>query len=402
MEQKKILLAVSGGIAAYKAATVASRLYQSGYEVKVILTESAQKFITPLTFQTLTRQDVYTDTFEEKNPSVVSHIDIADWADLVLIAPATANAIGKLANGIADDMLSTTLLATKADVLIAPAMNVNMFNHPAVQKNMETLASFGWRFIEPNEGLLACGWIGKGRLAEPEELIEAVHSYFNKTNGEITLPLAGKKVLITAGPTREELDPVRYFTNHSSGKMGYALAEAARKWGAEVTLVSGPTSLQVPAGMKVENVTSAKEMYDKVLSHYSDQDIVIKCAAVADYTPVSVFENKFKKKNDTWTIELKKTDDILKALGEKKEHQILVGFAAETENLESYAQDKLIRKNLDMVIGNDVSKEGSGFGSDTNEIIMIKKDGSKRTLPILSKDKVAQEILEQVLDLMER
>jgi phosphopantothenoylcysteine decarboxylase / phosphopantothenate---cysteine ligase len=402
MEKKKVLLAVTGGIAAYKAATVASKLYQSGYEVKVILTESAQKFITPLTFQTLTRQAVFTDTFEEKDPSVVSHIEIADWADLVLIAPATANAIGKLANGIADDMLTTTLLATKADVLIAPAMNVNMFNHPAVKKNMETLASFGWRFIEPNEGLLACGWIGKGRLAEPEELIDSVHAYFQEKNEESSLTLSGKKVMVTAGPTREELDPVRYFTNHSSGKMGYAIAAAAKKLGANVTLVTGPTSLEVPSGIKVERVTSAKEMFDQVLSLYGEQDVVIKCAAVADYTPVTVHSNKFKKKNDTWTIELKKTDDILQALGERKEHQILVGFAAETENLEDYARGKLKRKNLDMVVGNDVSKEGSGFGSDTNEIIMIKKDGSVRTLPILSKEKAAREILEEVMDMMKR
>jgi phosphopantothenoylcysteine decarboxylase / phosphopantothenate---cysteine ligase len=402
MEKKKVLLAVTGGIAAYKAATVASKLYQSGYEVKVILTESAQKFITPLTFQTLTRQAVFTDTFEEKDPSVVSHIEIADWADLVLIAPATANAIGKLANGIADDMLTTTLLATKADVLIAPAMNVNMFNHPAVKKNMETLASYGWRFIEPNEGLLACGWIGKGRLAEPEELIDSVHAYFQEKNEESSLTLSGKKVMVTAGPTREELDPVRYFTNHSSGKMGYAIAAAAKKLGADVTLVTGPTSLEVPSGIKIERVTSAKEMFDQALSLYAEQDVVIKCAAVADYTPVTVHSNKFKKKNDTWTIELKKTDDILQALGERKEHQILVGFAAETENLEDYAKDKLKRKNLDMVVGNDVSKEGSGFGSDTNEIIMIKKDGSVRPLPILSKEKAAREILEEVMDMMKR
>jgi phosphopantothenoylcysteine decarboxylase / phosphopantothenate---cysteine ligase len=402
MEKKKILLAVSGGIAAYKAAPVASKLYQSGYEVKVILTESAQKFITPLTFQTLTRQAVYTDTFEEREPSVVSHIDLADWADLVLIAPATANVIGKLANGIADDMLTTTLLATKADVLIAPAMNVNMFNHPAVKKNMETLAAFGWRFIEPNEGLLACGWIGKGRLAEPEELINAVHMYFKEKSKDQIMPLSGKKVLVTAGPTREELDPVRYFTNHSSGKMGYAIASAAKKLGAEVTLVTGPTSLEIPSGVQVERVISAKEMFDKTLSYYGDQDIVIKCAAVADYTPVTVHSNKFKKKNDTWTIELKKTDDILKVLGERKEHQILVGFAAETENLEDYAKDKLVRKNLDMVVGNDVSKEGSGFGSDTNEIIMIKKDGSIRPLPILTKEQAANEILEEVMEMMKR
>ena len=402
MEKKKILLAVSGGIAAYKAAPVASKLYQSGYEVKVILTESAQKFITPLTFQTLTRQAVYTDTFEEKEPSVVSHIDIADWADLVLIAPATANVIGKLANGIADDMLSTTLLATKADVLIAPAMNVNMFNHPAVKKNMETLAAFGWRFIEPNEGLLACGWIGKGRLAEPEELINAVEMYFKEKREDQSLPLKGKNVMVTAGPTREELDPVRYFTNHSSGKMGYAIASAAKKLGADVTLVTGPTSLEVPSGVQVERVISAKEMFDKAISLYGKQDIVIKCAAVADYTPVTVHANKFKKKNDTWTIELKKTDDILKELGERKEHQILVGFAAETENLEDYAKDKLVRKNLDMVVGNDVSKEGSGFGSDTNEIVMIKKDGSIRPLPILTKEQAANEILEEVMEMMKR
>ncbi len=402
MEKKKIVLAVSGGIAAYKAATVASRLYQSGYEVKVILTQSAQKFITPLTFQTLTRQEVYTDTFEEKEPAVVSHIDLGDWADLVIIAPATANVIGKLANGIADDMLTTTLLATKADVLVAPAMNVNMFNHPAVKKNMETLSTFGWRFIEPNEGLLACGWIGKGRLAEPEELIESVHTYFNEKKLEYDAPLKGKKVLVTAGPTREELDPVRYFTNHSSGKMGYAIAGAAKKLGADVTLVTGPTSLPVPVGIKVEKVTSAKEMFDKTLSYYNEQDVVIKCAAVADYTPITVHSNKFKKKNDTWTIELKKTDDILQALGERKEHQILVGFAAETENLENYAKDKLIRKNLDMVVGNDVSKEESGFGSDTNEIIMIKKDGSMKTLPILSKEKAAMEIFNEVMELMNR
>nr|WP_246625031.1 bifunctional phosphopantothenoylcysteine decarboxylase/phosphopantothenate--cysteine ligase CoaBC [Fictibacillus nanhaiensis] len=402
MEKKKVLLAVSGGIAAYKAATVASKLYQSGYEVKVILTNSAQKFITPLTFQTLTRQEVYTDTFEEKEPAIVSHIDIADWADLVLIAPATANVIGKLANGIADDMLSTTLLATKADVIIAPAMNVNMFNHPAVQKNMKTLSSFGWRFIEPNEGLLACGWIGKGRLAEPEELIEAVHDYFNEITNQKTLPLSGKKILVTAGPTREELDPVRYFTNHSSGKMGYALASVAKQLGADVTLVTGPTAIDSPEGIKVEKVTSAKEMFDQTLFHYAEQDVVIKCAAVADYTPVTVHENKFKKKNDTWTVELRKTDDILQTLGEKKEHQILVGFAAETENLENYATDKLRRKNLDMVVGNDVSKEGSGFGSDTNEIVIIKKDGSISKLPILTKEKAAKEILQQVLEMMEQ
>jgi phosphopantothenoylcysteine decarboxylase / phosphopantothenate---cysteine ligase len=402
MEKKKILLAVSGGIAAYKAASIASRLYQSQYEVKVILTESAQKFITPLTFQTLTRQEVYTDTFEEKEPSVVSHIDLADWADLVLIAPATANVIGKLANGIADDMLTTTLLAAKSDVIIAPAMNVNMFNHPAVQKNMETLASFGMRFVEPNEGLLACGYIGKGRLAEPEELIEAVFSYFNEKNKGKMSRLNGKKLLITAGPTREELDPVRYFTNHSSGKMGYALARAAEALGAEVTLITGPTSLPLPNGVKAVQVISASEMYEAVLSRYNEQDIVIKCAAVADYTPVTVFENKFKKKQDTWTIELKKTDDILHALGDRKKHQLLIGFAAETENLEEYAKGKLARKNLDMVIGNDVSKKGSGFGSDTNEIIMIKKNGSKKVLPLLTKDQAAKEILEQVMDLMKQ
>ncbi|MFC0188951.1 bifunctional phosphopantothenoylcysteine decarboxylase/phosphopantothenate--cysteine ligase CoaBC [Fictibacillus aquaticus] len=401
MDKKNILLCVSGGIAAYKSATIASRLYQSGYTVKVILTESAQQFITPLTFQTLTRGDVYTDTFEEKNPEVVSHIDLADWADLVLIAPATANVIGKLANGIGDDMLTTTLLAVTAPVIIAPAMNVNMYNHPAVKENMQKLGSFGYRFIEPGEGLLACGYVGKGRLAEPEEIVKSAEDYFKEESSPRQL-LKDKKVLITAGPTREMVDPVRYFTNFSSGKMGYALARAAKRMGADVTLVSGPTNLSVPEGVDVKYVVSTQEMFDAVMREYGSQDIVIKCAAVADYKPAVRYNSKMKKTNEAWQIEMEKTVDILESLGRKKEHQILVGFAAETDNLEEYAEGKLRRKNLDLVAANDVSKEGSGFGSETNELLLLHADGKKKVLPLVSKDRAAELLLEEVSELMGR
>ncbi|MFC7372116.1 bifunctional phosphopantothenoylcysteine decarboxylase/phosphopantothenate--cysteine ligase CoaBC [Fictibacillus iocasae] len=400
MNNKNILLCVSGGIAAYKSATVASRLYQSGYHVKVIMTESAQQFITALTFQTLTRGDVYTDTFEERNPEVVSHIDLADWADLVLVAPATANVIGKIANGIGDDMLSTTMLAVTAPVLLAPAMNVNMYSHPAVKENMNKLNSFGFRFIEPGEGLLACGYVGKGRLAEPDEIVIAVEAFFDEVKEEKLL-LHNKKVLITAGPTRELVDPVRYFTNFSSGKMGYAIAKAAKKMGAEVTLITGPTSLEVPSGVTVKRVVSTQEMHDAVMEEFHNQDIVIKCAAVADYKPAVRYESKMKKNKQDWHIEMEKTVDILESLGQKKEHQVLVGFAAETNNLEEYARRKLEKKNLDLVAANDVSKEGSGFGSETNELVLFGKDGTKKVLPLVSKDKAAEMLLTEVSELLD-
>ncbi|SFD86420.1 Phosphopantothenate-cysteine ligase /Phosphopantothenoylcysteine decarboxylase [Bacillus sp. OV194] len=394
---KKILLCVTGGIAAYKAATIASQLYQLGFEVKVMMSESSQKFITPLTLQTLSRNEVYTDTFEERNPNVVAHIDLADWADLAVVAPATANCIGKLANGIADDMITTTLLATTAPIMIAPAMNVNMYQHPAVQANMQKLADYGYRFVEPGEGLLACGYIGKGRLAEPEEIIACIKDF---SAGQMDLPLEGKKVLITAGPTREQVDPVRYFTNYSSGKMGYAIARAAAGMGASVTLVSGPTALDKPAGVKFISVESTDEMFHAVMKEYPEMDLVIKSAAVADYTPRIKYGEKVKKKNESWSVEMEKTTDILSVLGEKKERQVLVGFAAETGNLEGYALDKLKRKNLDMIVANNVAQEGAGFSVDTNRVVIYKKDGSAKEYPLLSKDKVAQEVLAQAMELM--
>lgn len=362
-----------------------------------MMSESAQEFITPLTFQTLSRNEVYTNTFEERRPDVIAHIDLADWADLIVIAPATANIIGKLANGIVDDMITTTLTASTAPVFIAPAMNVHMYTHPAVVKNMQTLASFGYQFIEPGEGLLACGYIGKGRLAEPEEIIEAIDSFFMK---KPDLPLQGKHLLVTAGPTREEVDPVRYFTNHSSGKMGYAIARAARELGADVTLVSGPTALKAPEGVELVSVTSTEDMYHAVMERYEKQDIVIKCAAVADYTPKVKYQEKVKKKNEGWTIEMEKTVDILHALGRNKQHQILVGFAAETDNVEEYAKDKLERKNLDMIVANNVASPGSGFGTETNEVTIIRKDGEMKKFPLLSKEEVAHRLLREILDLM--
>jgi phosphopantothenoylcysteine decarboxylase / phosphopantothenate---cysteine ligase len=389
---KNILLCVTGGIAAYKAAALTSQLTQRGANVKVVMSEGACQFITPLTFQALSRNEVYVDTFAEKNPAVIAHIDLADWADLVLVAPATANTIGKLANGIADNMITTTLLATKAPVWIAPAMNVHMYEHPAVQANIETLYRFGYRFIEPSEGYLACGYVGKGRLEEPEKIIENIENYFSSANPF----LKGKKVLVTAGPTREKLDPVRFFSNRSTGKMGYAVAEAAARFGAEVTLISGPTELEAPANVKTVRVESAQEMYEAVMERFPQADIIIKSAAVADYRPKHVFDKKIKKQPGDYVIEMERTIDILKTLGEQKTSQILVGFAAETDHVEEYARQKLESKRLDMVVANNVSEEGAGFASDTNIVTIFKRDGSVRSLPMMSKKQVAEEILKEI------
>ncbi|MEI5906120.1 bifunctional phosphopantothenoylcysteine decarboxylase/phosphopantothenate--cysteine ligase CoaBC [Bacillus spongiae] len=388
---KKILLCVSGGIAVYKAAALTSKLTQSGATVKVIMTESAQQFVAPLTFQALSRNPVYTDTFDEKDPSVIAHIDLADWADLILVAPSTANVIGKLANGIADDMLTTTLLASTAPVWIAPAMNVHMYDHPAVKKNIESLAAFGYEFVEPSEGYLACGYVGKGRLEEPEKIVEIMENYFSNS----TL-LAGKKVLITAGPTRESLDPVRFFSNHSTGKMGFSLAHQAQKLGAEVILISGPTTLTPPNNVDFRPVESALEMYEEVMKSYVDQDIIIKSAAVADYTPVKVANEKIKKQEGIYTIEMERTMDILRTLGERKTNHFLVGFAAETHSVEEYALRKLKKKNADMIIANNVAMEGAGFGVDTNIVTMYLGNGEKIELPLLSKQETARQILMEI------
>jgi phosphopantothenoylcysteine decarboxylase / phosphopantothenate---cysteine ligase len=400
MKGKRILLCVSGGIAVYKAAALTSKLVQAGAEVKVMMTASACEFVTPLTFQALSRNPVYTDTFDEKDPSVIAHIDLADWPDLILVAPATANMIGKIANGLADDMISTTLLAATAPVWIAPAMNVHMYDHPAVKKNMSTLSSFGYSFVEPGEGYLACGYVGKGRLEEPETIVSLIGSYFSQASHTQKI-LEGVNVLVTAGPTVERIDPVRFFTNRSTGKMGYALAEQAAKLGASVTLVTGPTNLEYPKGVQVVQIESAQQMLEAVMQRYQEADVVIKSAAVADYRPKHVFDQKMKKQPGEAVLELERTTDILRTLGERKEHQLLVGFAAETEQVDEYAQKKLASKNLDMIVANNVTTEGAGFGTDTNIVTLYKRSGESKELPILSKHDVATEVLKEVKEMLE-
>lgn len=390
MEQKKVLLGVPGGIAAYKACALASKLTQKGANVKVIMTASATEFVSPLTFQALTRNPVYTDTFDEKDPEKIAHIDVADWAEIVIIAPATANILGKIANGIADDMLSTTLLATKAPVYIAPAMNVNMYGHPAVMTNMQQLEDWGYYFIEPGAGYLACGWVGKGRLEEPETIIKVIEEHQMADNKLLT----GKKILVSAGPTREIIDPVRFFTNHSSGKMGFAIAEVAANLGAEVTLVAGPVQLSL-SHSKINriNITTAEEMYLAMHEHFPENDIVIKAAAVADYRPKQVYDQKMKKNQGDWQIEMERTKDILQSLGEIKTDQFLVGFAAETMDPHVYGQEKLVKKNLDAIVINDVSAQGAGFGGDTNIVTYLNKRKQTEEIALASKQEVAENIL---------
>ncbi|WP_186577521.1 bifunctional phosphopantothenoylcysteine decarboxylase/phosphopantothenate--cysteine ligase CoaBC [Aquibacillus kalidii] len=391
LEGKRIVLGVSGGIAAYKACALTSKLTQQGAIVKVIMTKSAVNFVSPLTFQALSRNNVYLDTFDEKDPEKIAHIDLADWADMILIAPATANVIGKIANGIADDMLTTTILATEAKVYVAPAMNVHMYKHPAVVKNMTTLSSWGYRFIEPGDGYLACGYVGKGRLEEPETIVEVI-----KSDDNFNMKWKGKKVLISAGPTKEKIDPVRFFTNHSSGKMGYALAEAAADLGAEVTLVSGPTALNTPVGIKVIHVTTASEMYEQMLSFFPLQDVVIKAAAVADYRPVLTYDEKMKKKDGNLQIELERTKDVLYELGARKAKQFLVGFAAETNDVLNNAKKKIEKKNLDAIVVNDIQTKGAGFQSDTNEVIYLNRTGNEKHLRRATKKDIARQILELI------
>lgn len=394
---KSIILGITGGIAAYKGAALCSKLVQAGAKVRVIMTESATKFITPLTLQTLSRNPVYIDTFDERDPAVVSHIDLADHADLIIIAPATANAIAKLAGGHGDDMLSTTLLAATCPIVVAPAMNVHMYEHPAVVANMELLASRGVMFVEPGTGQLACGYVAKGRLAEPEDIVAAVEDWLS--SGSL---LAGKRVIVTAGGTMERLDPVRYLTNDSSGKMGFAIAEAAQLMGADVTLVAGRTSAPPPAGVNVVRVESAEQMLAAVTARYDEADIVVKAAAVADYRPVVFSGSKLKKTGDRLTLELERTTDILQTLGERKQQQFLVGFAAETEQLDHYAMDKLQRKNCDLIVANDVSESGAGFNGETNIVKLFDASGLVESLPLQSKRSIARRLLEIVADRLPR
>ncbi|MCP8616574.1 bifunctional phosphopantothenoylcysteine decarboxylase/phosphopantothenate--cysteine ligase CoaBC [Salirhabdus salicampi] len=388
LEGKNIVLGVSGGIAAYKACALTSKLVQKGANVKVIMTENAQQFVQPLTFQALSRNPVFTDTFDEQDAAKIAHIDLADTADFIILAPATANVLGKVANGIADDMLTTTLLATEAPVYVAPAMNVHMYGHPSVQNNMQRLFEYGYKFIEPGEGFLACGYVGKGRLEEPEKIVSIIEEDLHKPR-----LLQGKHVLVTAGPTREAIDPVRFFTNHSSGKMGYAIAGQASLFGAKVTLISGPTQLPSPPGVTRIEIESADEMYREVLRHYGQSDIVIKAAAVADYRPKETFDHKMKKKEGSLTVEMERTKDILQTLGEQKKHQFLVGFAAETNDPLRYGKEKLQKKHLNAIVVNDVSKQGAGFQTDTNAVTYLSRTGREVSMPVMSKQDIAKKLL---------
>ena len=398
LKGKTVLLGVTGSIAAYKAADLASRLMKQHAQVHVIMTENAAKFISPITFETLTNRKCITDTFDRNYPSdlpvEVEHIALAKKADLVIVAPATANIIAKMAYGIADDMLSTTLLACTCPVLVSPAMNTKMYEHPATQANLAVLRQRGVKIIEPSSGLLACGDEGKGKLPEPAVLVDHILA-------EIACPkdLAGKKILVTAGPTRESLDPVRFITNHSSGKMGYAIAHAAALRGADVTLVSGPVSLTPPLGVKLVPITSAHDLFCAVTAVSAEQDIIIKAAAVADYRPVSVSDEKIKKADNDLSLSLARTEDTLQYLGERKsEGQILCGFAMETSDLENKARAKLKKKNLDMIVANNVKVAGAGFGTDTNVVTFITKDSTEQ-LEIMSKENVAMKLLDRLLEM---
>lgn len=394
---KKVLIGVSGGIAVYKAVALCSKLVQAGAHVRVIMTESATKFVTPLTFQVMSRSRVATDTFAEEEPSVVAHIDWADWADLVIVAPATANVIAKMAHGIADDMLTTTLLATQAPVVVAPAMNVHMYDHPAVKANIAALQARGVSFIEPGEGQLACGYVGKGRLAEPEQMFAWIVERFTMNR-----PLAGKRVLVTAGGTFERIDPVRFIGNDSSGKMGLAIASAAVHMGAAVTLVAANVKLPMPSGVDIVHVISAQDMHDAVMERFDEMDIVIKAAAVADYRPVQRAEQKLKKTDDRLVIELERTEDILYRLGQRKGRQFLVGFAAETNDVAANAADKLRRKNCDLLIANDVSKPGIGFGADDNAALVFGPEGLLCEYEAMPKRALADALLRLIVQRMEK
>ncbi len=392
---KRIVLGVTGGIAAYKSAEVVSRLRHAGAEVHVIMTENAGKFVSPLTFQTLSANPVATDTFAAPEYWNVEHVALAKLADVFVIAPATANIIAKMAAGIADDMLSTTVLATKAPVLIAPAMNTGMWTAAATQKNAEILRSRGVRFIGPYSGMLACGDEGAGRMSEPEEIVQSIEQIL-----KLKQDLYGLNVLITAGATKERIDPVRYLTNDSSGKMGFALAEAARDRGAKVTLVKGSTTARVPEGVTVEEVESAEDLLSVMSRLSGSQDIVIQAAAVADYRAASVSKTKIKKKSgEPLTIILEENPDIAQAIGKmKKDRQTLVGFAAETDHVIKHAQEKLKAKNLDMIVANDVTKPGAGFNTDTNIVTLITKDRLD-DLPIMSKREVADAVINRIIEI---
>lgn len=386
-DKRTIVVGVTGGIAVYKALDVVSKLKKKNYDIHVIMTESATKFVSPLSFQTLSQNIVNYDMFSEPKAWEIQHISLAKKADLVVIVPATANIIGKVANGIADDLLSTTIMATKAPVVFAPAMNTNMYNNPIVQDNISKLVKFGYKFISPASGRLACGDEGEGKLADTEEISEYIQSMLYDIKD-----LKDKKVLVTAGPTIAPIDPVRYITNRSSGKMGYAIAEEARDRGAEVTLISGTENIKTPFGVKVINVKTNEEMLSEVLSRFQIQNIIIKAAAVSDYKPKKYSDKKIKKVQGEFTLALIKDNDILKKLGELKNKQVLVGFAAESNDLLQNAQKKLENKNLDYIVANDITASDTGFASDNNKVTILCRDGNIIPLEKMSKRQVARKL----------
>jgi phosphopantothenoylcysteine decarboxylase/phosphopantothenate--cysteine ligase len=390
---KQIVLGVTGGIAAYKAAEIVRLLVKAQANVRVIMTKNAQEFMTPLTLQTLSGNPVSTETFDLTQESEIGHIRLADTTDLILVAPATANVIAKLANGLADDLLTTVLLATTAPVLIAPAMNVHMYAHPLVQENMRKLAGIGYHIVEPSSGELACGYEGKGRLADPSDIVEEVQAALTKKD------LTNEQIIVTAGPNCEPIDPVRFISNRSTGKMGYAMARVAQQRGAHVTLDSGPTSLPLPRGIDFHSVRTACEMQQAVLNAYPQATMVVSAAAIADYRPAEVAPQKIKKGVGEFVISLDRNPDIIAGLGRQKGARLLVGFATETEDVLQNAERKLKSKNLDMIVANDVTQEGAGFAHDTNIVTLIDRTGRVEPLSMMSKDAVAHAVYDRLLQL---
>lgn len=396
LQGKTVVLGVTGGIAAYKMPNLASALVKLGCNVQVLMTQNATQFITAVTFETLTGNKALVDTFDRNFSFQVEHIAVADQADLVMIAPATANVIAKLAHGLADDMLTTTVLACNCPKIVVPAMNTKMYENPVTQDNLNILRHYGWEVVEPASGYLACGAVGKGKLPEPEALLQVILHYLAHKKD-----MMGKKVLVTAGPTQEALDPVRYLTNHSSGKMGYAIAQAAARRGAQVTLVSGPVALKRLPYVETVDVVSAQEMFEAVTTRAAEQDIIIKAAAVADYRPTVVAEDKMKKSDDALSIPLERTQDILGWLGQHRQPgQFLCGFSMETQNMVENSRKKLEKKRVDMIAANNLKVEGAGFGVDTNLLTLITKDGLDE-LPMVTKESAADLLLDSILKRME-
>ncbi len=391
IDNKNIVLGVSGGIAAYKSVELLRLLLKQGAKVRVMMTQNARQFVGPLTFEALCGRSVCSSLFEKGDDASIRHIDWANETDAVVVAPATANLVGKLANGIADDALSTFMLVVICPVILCPSMNTHMYESRPVQRNLETLKADGYVVIEPESGVLACGTTGPGRLPEPYDIMDRLISCLSPKD------FKGKKVVVTAGPTREAIDPVRFISNPASGKMGFAVARAAEQRGATVTLIAGPTSLRVPNNVTMIKVDTAQEMADAVFEKMEEADIIVKTAAVSDYRPKSPAHQKIKKEKGALTLSLEKTQDILEALGRKKKNRILVGFAAETENLDEYAKQKLVRKNLDIIVANLLGRPDSGFGSETNVVTLFYPDGKKEPLPVMEKEHVAHVLLDRIL-----